>query len=121
MRLAACVFFLGLGAPPALADPVACLISGITTCHPNQPCSFSKEIGATRTIDLDRKAYSRCDDKGACDAIPVIVTLTGGVMTVDAPGRGLFAKLAADGAFSEAASVGVTVVVSQGRCAKVER
>jgi hypothetical protein len=66
-------------------------------------------------IDLNEATYQRCDSQG-CDKYNVQITRSGEYLVIDAPGRGLTAKLSTAGDFTEVATMMNTALVSFGKC-----
>lgn len=66
-------------------------------------------------VAAGRASYSRCDQRG-CDRYDAATYQSGKYLIIELPGKATFAKVAPDGAWTEAASIGNDVIVAQGRC-----
>lgn len=103
-----------LSVTPAVAEPVRCTWTEKVQCDPGMGCT-AQPVRTWATIDLAARRYQRCDRLG-CDTYDAHVTRSGIYYIVDLPGRGVFAKLGADGQGTEVISLGRGVLVSHGRC-----
>jgi hypothetical protein len=98
----------------AVAQPITCTIDQKYSCAPSG-CEAAG-ISVHNVLDLDRRTIARCDQKG-CDEYPMNASRSGIFIVIDVPGRGMLAKLSADGNSSvEVVTLGTSAVVSFGTC-----
>lgn len=101
-------------ATASFAVPLECVIAKKYSCSVME----CKAVSATviNRIDLRGRTYARCDARG-CDTYDAVVTVAGVMVTIDVPGRGMFARMTADGSeFVEVVSLLTSTLVSYGSC-----
>jgi hypothetical protein len=98
----------------AFAEVLRCDVSAKFACGPSG-CEPNR-LGVHNIVDLEAKKFARCDSKG-CDSYDAVIQRSGVYITVDVPGRGMFAKVSSDGSqFVEVVSLGTSVFASFGSC-----
>lgn len=91
---------------PLRCDPVAKRICSASEC---------RSAPATIWVLLFSDSYMRCDAKG-CDKYEAHTTQSGEFVTVEVPGRPLFARIGPGGSFMEVAAFGTDALITHGTC-----
>jgi hypothetical protein len=108
---------LMLQALPAMAEQVMCRVHLKQLCERDTGCR-RVEANTWYPIDTVRATVSRCDARG-CDTYQAAASQSGAFINLDVPGRGMLLKIASDGSnFVEVATLGLSVFVSFGVCAR---
>lgn len=94
-----------------------CTFTEKRQCQPGQACT-DIEPRITARVDTDGSRYQRCDTEG-CNVIPVNLNRSGIWTLLEAPGRGMFAKVSDGGEILEIATLNMLVLVSYGQCRRL--
>jgi hypothetical protein len=106
-------------ASTSFAQTIRCDITTKFACG-SAGCQANK-LGVFNRIDFDSRKFSRCDARG-CDDYDAIIQRSGEFILIDVTGRGMFAKLSADGSeFVEVTSLGISILASFGTCSQEQQ
>jgi hypothetical protein len=98
----------------SVAAPLSCVITAKFACMP-AGCG-AVETGMFSVIDMQSGSFSRCDRRG-CDEYEATFSSSGQYIVIDLPGRGMVAKMSANGAeYLEVTTLGTNTLVSFGAC-----
>lgn len=106
-----------LSGTDARAETLRCEIAEKHVCEAGTGCrAIPPKVW--NLVDMGERTFSRCDSSG-CDTYPAHFSKSGIFVIIDAPGRGLVAKVSDGGAFVESATLGTSAYVSFGACRRV--
>ncbi len=99
---------------PAMAGSLRCDITARHSCS-DEGCK-PNQLGGWNVIDLDRKLFSRCDDKG-CDHYDTEISISGRFYIIEIIGHGAIAKMEVDGSsYLEVTTLGTIALLSFWSC-----
>src|SRR5262245_9478503 len=114
VRHAFAISFLIVMPSVAVAAPLSCVITAKFACMP-AGCG-PVETGMFSVIDMQTGSFSICDRRG-CDEYQATFSSSGQYIVIDLPGRGMVAKMSANGSeYLEVATLGTNTVISFGSC-----
>ena len=107
-----------LGVPAGAQERLICAIDQKFHCDPGEGCRRISSGSSYNRIDLERRTFARCDNKG-CEDYPANFTQSGRFINIDfSPGA--MAKLGPDMQLFEVATLWLGAWISYGTCREQE-